>query len=319
LQKSLQQEHARAGQLEKELAAARRDVETQTALVAKASAESSKAKQATDGVTDLQKSLQQERERASRLENYIATSLRDVDARTIPATKAAVVRLKQELDRSTAELKKSLQAERDRAGQLEKDLAAARRDVETQATLAAKASDDASKLKQAAESGAAELRKSLQQERARVAQLERDLASARNTRNAAGPAGVTTGQITSDQAREAAPKTPAAAEPVTVAVARADVRPGAADAAEEARLVARASVLLGQGDIGSARIVLERAAETGNAQASFTLAETYDPLILSRWGAYGTRGDASKARDLYAKAAAGGINEAKERLDALRR
>jgi TPR repeat protein len=83
--------------------------------------------------------------------------------------------------------------------------------------------------------------------------------------------------------------------------------------------VARASALLGQGDIGSARSVLERAAETGNARAIFTLAETYDPLVLRKWGAYGTRGDAAKARILYAKAQAGGIKEAKERLDSLRR
>jgi hypothetical protein len=83
--------------------------------------------------------------------------------------------------------------------------------------------------------------------------------------------------------------------------------------------VARANLLLGQGDIGSARIVLERAAETGSAQASFALAETYDPLILPKWGTYGTQGDAMKAQALYAKAEAGGIREAKERFDALRR
>ena len=84
-------------------------------------------------------------------------------------------------------------------------------------------------------------------------------------------------------------------------------------------MLARANVLLGRGDIGSARIVLQRAAEMGDAQASFTLAETYDPLVLSKWGTYGTRGDAKRARDLYARALAGGIQEAKERSDALLR
>jgi TPR repeat protein len=78
-------------------------------------------------------------------------------------------------------------------------------------------------------------------------------------------------------------------------------------------------VLLGQGDIGAARVVLERAADKGSAQAAFELAETYDPLILPRWRTYGTRGDAAKARDLYAKAETGGIKEAKQRSDALRR
>ena len=94
---------------------------------------------------------------------------------------------------------------------------------------------------------------------------------------------------------------------------------GAQGNPEATRLVARASALLGQGDIGGARTVLERAAETGSAQASFMLAETYDPGILSTWGTYGTRGEVTKARELYAKAHAGGIQEAKDRFDALRR
>jgi hypothetical protein len=88
--------------------------------------------------------------------------------------------------------------------------------------------------------------------------------------------------------------------------------------AEVTKLIARANALLGQGNIGAARIVLERAAESGNAQASFVLAETYDPVILSAWGTQGTRGEAAKAREHYAKALAGGIREAKDRLDALR-
>jgi hypothetical protein len=86
---------------------------------------------------------------------------------------------------------------------------------------------------------------------------------------------------------------------------------------EVAKLMARASALLGQGNISAARRVLERAAETGSALASFTLAKTYDPIIVSKWGTYGTRGDATKARELYAKAHAGGIHEAKDRSEAL--
>jgi hypothetical protein len=98
------------------------------------------------------------------------------------------------------------------------------------------------------------------------------------------------------------------------------VPPAAADTQnnpEAARLTARASTLLAQGNIGAARTVLERAADMGSAQASFMLAETYDPVILSMWGTSGTRGEATKARELYAKAHAGGIEEAKNRQDAL--
>ena len=92
---------------------------------------------------------------------------------------------------------------------------------------------------------------------------------------------------------------------------------GDLDKAEAARLIARASALIRQGNIGAARITLERAAESGDAEASFMLAQTYDPAILAAWGTYGTHGEAAKARELYAKALAGGILEAKERSDAL--
>jgi ABC-type transporter Mla subunit MlaD len=92
-------------------------------------------------------------------------------------------------------------------------------------------------------------------------------------------------------------------------------RPSAdVDDATFQRLMSRASLLLSQGDIGAARVVLERAAETGNARALFALAETFDPVVLSAWGALGTRGDAARAQELYAKALAGGVQEAKSRL-----
>jgi hypothetical protein len=109
---------------------------------------------------------------------------------------------------------------------------------------------------------------------------------------------------------------------VTQAVeAAASEQPAAAvsqSGPDVAWLMARASALLGQGNIRAARIALERAAETGSAKPSFPLAETYDPVILSAWGTYGTRGDAAKARELYAKAHAGGIQEARDRFNALR-
>jgi TPR repeat protein len=84
-----------------------------------------------------------------------------------------------------------------------------------------------------------------------------------------------------------------------------------------ARLMTRASLLLSQGNIAAARMVLERAAEIGSLPALVALAETYDPAILSGWGTLGTQGDVAKARELYAKAVAGGIDEARERLKAL--
>jgi hypothetical protein len=87
---------------------------------------------------------------------------------------------------------------------------------------------------------------------------------------------------------------------------------------EAARLMAQARLLLAQGKIIAARSVLERAAESGSALALFLLAETYDRAILSAWGIFGRRGSVTKARELYAKAVAGGVHEAKYRLSALR-
>jgi hypothetical protein len=321
LRKSLQQERERAERLEQDLATARRDVETQTALAAKAGDESTQLKQAAEsGTTELRKSLQQARQRAVRLEQDLLMARNKINAYEAQASKAAdeQAQLRQAAEGGALALRKSAQEQHDRAERLERDLASARRDVEMQTALAAKASEEASRPKQVAEQDTAKLRRSLQQERDRAEGLERDLAFARHMKDApAAPGAVTVGEIAQDKRFEAHAKP--IADQVTVAETLGEPQPNPEDAAEAARLVARASVLLGRGDIGAARIVLERAAETGSAQASFTLAETYDPFILPKWGTYGTRGDATKARDLYAKAEAGGIKEAKERFDALRR
>jgi len=296
LRNSLQQQK----RLEKDLAAARRDLETQTALATDASQQ----KNTTEtGAVDLRRSLLQEQERAARLQQDLATAQYNLETQTALAAKAGDEAAKNTADGS-AELNKSLQQERDRASRLEQDLAAARRDIETQTALAAKAGDEVNQAKKTAEAAAAGLQASLQQERDRAAQLERDLASVRSSAS-----------MPSDPPQQAQPAKPVATRQTPSP--DAPRKPG--DPSEDGRLVAYARLLLGRGDIGSARIVLQRAAEMGNAEASFALAETYDPLILSKWGTYGTHGDASRALDLYARALAGGIKEAKERSDALHR
>jgi hypothetical protein len=212
----------------------------------------------------------------------------------------------QELTASTVQHRRALEEERARSAALTNELAIARREIETQVTLLRKAVDEAVQLKQATERSMAELRQSLQQERDRVEAPAQGLESTRH------PIGV---RIALERA---------ANSPINqvkqAAEAAAAEQPAAAEAQgspEAARLLARANGLLGQGNIGAARIVLERAAETGSAQASFMLAETYDPVILSTWETYGTRGDATKARELYAKAHVGGVQEAKDRFNAL--
>jgi TPR repeat protein len=156
----------------------------------------------------------------------------------------------------------------------------------------------------------------LAQERARSQALERELA----TRTEAKPA--VTSNIPAppaDDERVATPAPAAVSTPIPVdKMARTEPpAPQAADA-EVARLMERAERLLEEGDVGTARILLERAAEAGSPLATFMLAESYNPTVLFYWSTVGTRGDVAKAQQLYAKAAADGVEAAKDRLKTLR-
>src|SRR5262249_52775647 len=146
LQKSLQQEHARADQLEQDLASARREVEAQSALVTKAGAEAAEAKQAAEaGAGEREESLHQEHAGADQLEQDLAAARREIETKTALTAKASdeAARVKQAAENGEGELQKSLQQEHARVDQLEQDLAAARREVETKTALTAKASDEA--------------------------------------------------------------------------------------------------------------------------------------------------------------------------------
>ena len=117
-------------------------------------------------------------------------------------------------------------------------------------------------------------------------------------------------------AREAAP----ASDPKVGMATERSVSAGAASHSpvDEQRLLARANALLRQADISGARPLLEHAREHGSARAAFMLAETYDARVLQSWGARGISGDLAKARELYEWAQAGGIGDAKERIEALK-
>ena len=122
------------------------------------------------------------------------------------------------------------------------------------------------------------------------------------------------------EAPVATPVAASVAAPIAAAVA-APAEPSPAPPQPEGdlpKLMTRARLLLGQGDIGGARAVLERAAASGNAVALFALAETFDPAILSTWGTHGTRGDVARAHALYEQAYAAGVAAAADRLAVLR-
>jgi TPR repeat protein len=61
--------------------------------------------------------------------------------------------------------------------------------------------------------------------------------------------------------------------------------------------------LMANGDVAAARMMFQRAAEAGDAAAAFALAETYDPLVLSRLRLRGgIAPDVALARRWYEKA-----------------
>lgn len=86
------------------------------------------------------------------------------------------------------------------------------------------------------------------------------------------------------------------------------------DADELAALLKRARGLLAIGDIVSARLLLERAADAQEASAALLLARTYDPEVLGTPDARSITPDPAKAREWYRKAAELGSPDAQQRL-----
>ena len=86
---------------------------------------------------------------------------------------------------------------------------------------------------------------------------------------------------------------------------------------EVAALLTRGDGLLANGDIASARLCYERAAEGGNAQAALRLGESYDPAFLAQTQLNGVRGDKKAAARWYQRAIELGANEADTLLKSL--
>lgn len=82
-------------------------------------------------------------------------------------------------------------------------------------------------------------------------------------------------------------------------------------------LVARGDLLLGSGDVTSARLFYERAADAPDAQAALRLGESYDPAFLASARLKRASGDVSLAAQWYQRAAELGASEADTLLRAL--
>ena len=89
------------------------------------------------------------------------------------------------------------------------------------------------------------------------------------------------------------------------------------DRGEIDTLVKRGEDFIASGDLAAARLVLQRAAEGGDAGAALTLAGTYDPLVLEKLGVQGLSADIAKARAWYERAKEFGSTEAPRRLEML--
>jgi TPR repeat protein len=110
-----------------------------------------------------------------------------------------------------------------------------------------------------------------------------------------------------------------AIEPATQAAIPAEAAPPPPAARriapdELAALLKRAKGLLAIGDITSARLLLERAADAQEAEAALMLAGTYDPQVLGTQDMRSITPDPAAARLWYQKAAQLGSVDARRRL-----
>ena len=103
-------------------------------------------------------------------------------------------------------------------------------------------------------------------------------------------------------------------EPLPAPVAESPRAIEALSREEVLSLRKRGQDLLSVGDIASARLILTRLAEAGDADATLMLAGTYDATVLAGLHVVGIRSDPAKAHEWYERAAELGSSEARLRL-----
>jgi len=89
------------------------------------------------------------------------------------------------------------------------------------------------------------------------------------------------------------------------------------DSDEIAILLKQGEQFISTGDVVTARVLFERAAEGGNASGALALGATYDPAVLAKLGVRGIAPDVAKARQWYERARDLGSAEARGRLETL--
>jgi hypothetical protein len=74
--------------------------------------------------------------------------------------------------------------------------------------------------------------------------------------------------------------------------------------ADRKLLIQKGDEMLARGDVAGARLVYERAAESGDARAADGMARTFDPKVLKMIRVFGLRPDPDKAAFWYARSRA---------------
>jgi len=89
------------------------------------------------------------------------------------------------------------------------------------------------------------------------------------------------------------------------------------DAEQIKFLMKHGEQFIAAGDVVTARLAFQRAAEADDANAAVALGATYDPTVLAKIGVAGIRADVAEARSWYQKAEKLGSPEARRRLEVL--
>jgi hypothetical protein len=143
------------------------------------------------------------------------------------------------------------------------------------------------------------------------------------------PSQAASAQVPAPLAAESRPQSAQGVRPSQLASARATAGPDSSpksasapadatiarlDTGEITRLVGGANDFLKSGDLASARLLLRRATELGDAHAALLLGATFDPVFMQELGAIGINPDIAQARQWYETAAKLGSDVAKERI-----
>ncbi|MDB5607402.1 MAG: hypothetical protein JWP25_4302 [Bradyrhizobium sp.] len=312
---ALASERDRADALAHELTSVRSDLDMARAAALEAAQITKAAK------VEQERALEKERDKTEMLARELAAARKEADARSarLAAAHAEVLQMTETNDASAAEQKLALASERDRADALAREFASARDELE------------AGKRQIAALTALGALPS---REPAVDSSQQRRAESSSSTIEGNGPspeqssdkavASISQRSFVSEVPRPEAPSAAheAASHSVPKVAAGADRSTSASGTpsslVDEQRLLARANALLARADISGARPLLQHAVERGSARAAFMLAETYDARVLQSWRTSGIAGDRTKARELYERARAGGIEDAKERIEALK-